>query len=277
MKVRLAAPAKINLHLEILGQRADGYHELETVFQCLDLHDEVQVELTGGGGIALACDDNDLPHGPNNLAWRAASEVQAVRPRCGRILIDLRKRIPVGAGLGGGSSDAAAVLRALQRLLPTPLPAEEVEAIAAKLGSDVAFFLRGGTAHALGRGEQVTPLDDLPQIPVTVLKPPVPLATPEVYGALNPTDRGPRQPLGVDKWKARLRQAPVPLFNRMTEAACRLQPAVGELLAWLGQKKVPHLMSGSGSACFALAHLEPPAGIQVWNTHFRPRARLDAI
>ena len=276
--LRLAAPATINLHLEILGRRADGFHALETVFQTIDLHDIVGVARAAGTGIELDCSDRSLPGDAGNLAWRAAAAVQARRPHLGRVLITLDKRLPAGAGLGGGSSDAATVLRALQRLLPDPLPADELAAIAAELGSDVPFFLVGGTAHALGRGELLTPLPDLPRLPVTILKPAHDLPTPAVYRALTDDERGPRAARGAAWWRETLSRAPAPVLeNRLTAPALRLEPQVGELLGWLAQTGVPHLLSGSGSACFALAHLDPPPGVRGWKTFTRARARLEAL
>ena len=276
--LRLAAPAKINLHLEILGRREDGFHALETVFQTIDLHDLVGVGRAAGVGIDLTCSDRTLPVDAGNLAWRAAAAVQAARPDLGRVVIALDKRLPAGAGLGGGSSDAAAVLRALQRLLPDPLPAAQLATIAADLGSDVPFFLLGGTAHALGRGEVLTPLPDLPRLPVTILKPVSDLPTPAVYRALTDEERGPRQARGPQWWSETLARAQAPgLENRLTGPALRLEPQVRDLLGWLARSGVPHLLSGSGSACFALAHLDAPAGVRGWKTFTRARARLDAL
>lgn len=276
--LRLAAPAKINLHLEILGRRDDGFHALETVFQTIDLHDIVGVGRAVGAGIDLTCSDRTLPLDAGNLAWRAAAAVQAARPHLGRVVITLDKRLPAGAGLGGGSSDAAAVLRALQRLLPDPLPVAQLATIAADLGSDVPFFLLGGTAHALGRGELLTPLPDLPRLPVTILKPIHDLPTPAVYRALTDEERGPRQARGAEWWRETLArmQAPV-LENRLTGPARLLEPQVRDLLGWLARSGVPHLLSGSGSACFALAHLDAPPGVRGWKTFTRAQARLDAL
>ncbi len=273
----VSAPAKVNLHLEILGRRGDGFHALETVFQTLELADEVTVELSSGAGITLSCDDPTLPTDAGNLAWRAAAAFARRCPVVGRCHVHLRKRVPAGAGLGGGSSDAAAVLRVLAGLVPAP-PAAELCAIAAELGSDVPFFLTGGTAHALGRGEIVTALPDLPRLPLTVLKPPPPLPTPAVYAALSDEERGPRPALGVEHFRARCAAGEVgPLHNRLDRSARRLEPQVDRLLAWLAERGAPALLSGSGSACFVLAHVDPPPGVQAWRTWTRPRARLDTI
>ncbi|MBA3685012.1 MAG: 4-(cytidine 5'-diphospho)-2-C-methyl-D-erythritol kinase [Planctomycetes bacterium] len=275
--VRLAAPAKINLHLEVLGRRDDGFHAIETVFQTIDLHDEVVVRLVAQAGITLTVAGADLPADATNLAWRAADAWLGRRPGTG-IAIELIKRIPAGAGLGGGSSDAAAVLRALQSLAEHPLPPAELAELAAGLGSDVPFFLIGGTAHAVGRGEQLTPLPDLPAVALTILRPAAECPTPAVYRGLNEDERGPRDARGAAWWACRLvEDLPSCLHNRLTGPASRLSAPVADLLAWLVRSGVPHLMSGSGSTCFALAHLDPPPGVRAWRTGFRPRARLDAL
>ena len=271
--MRISAPAKINLHLEVLGLRPDGFHALETVFQTVTLADSLDVRLVPGSGIGLICSDPTLPADARNLAWRAAAAIQGRRPDCGRIELQLTKRIPHGAGLGGGSSDAASVLLAVNRLVAEPLPVAELAEIALQLGSDVPFFLLGGTAHATGRGEILTPLPALPPTPVTILMPAVSLPTPAVFKALTAAERGPRQARGA-AWAAV--QTPVGLLqNRLTGAAERLAPAVGELLDWLTQQGVPHLMSGSGAACFALAELAEatlPPGVTAYRTRTGPGA-----
>lgn len=276
--IRLAAPAKLNLYLECLGRRPDGYHELETIFQAIEMHDTVAVSLEPGHGITLTCTDARLPTGADNLAWRAAEVVAQRRPLALRVHIVLDKRIPTGAGLGGGSSNAAAVLRALQRLLPDPLTPEELAAAALQLGSDVPFFLTGGTAHALGRGEQLTPMADLPRLAITIIKPARECSTPAVYRAMTDAERGPRQPRGAAFWVQQLIHDPTPpLENRLAPAATRVEPQVGDVLTWLRLAGVPHQVSGSGSACFAFGHLEVPPMWRSWHTWTRPRARLDAL
>jgi 4-diphosphocytidyl-2-C-methyl-D-erythritol kinase len=276
MRITLAAPAKLNLHLEVLARRPDGFHELETVFQALALADEVEVELRpGAAGIALRCDDPGIPAGRANLAWRAAEAFCADGVGDGiGIAIALAKRIPHGAGLGGGSSDAATVLRALARLLPGRRTPADLQALAARLGSDVPFFLRGGLQLGHGRGEVLEPLPDLPPRPVTVLMPEaVTLPTPAVFAALTDDERGPRPPRGGAWFRQALAAdggVVALLHNRLTAPAVRLCPAVGVLLRWLGTRGVPHLMSGSGAACFALGHLDPPPGVRAWRTRSLP-------
>jgi 4-diphosphocytidyl-2-C-methyl-D-erythritol kinase len=278
-RLALAAPAKLNLHLEILARREDGFHELETVFQALELHDRVEVGLTpGADGVTLSCSDPSLPTDQRNLAWRAAAAVLSARPGLGRVTIALEKRLPHGAGLGGGSSDAAAVLRALAGLDPS-VAALDLAAIAAAIGSDVPFFLLGGTAHALGRGERLVPLPDAPARAVTVLMPAAELPTPAVYRELSDAERGPRQARGAGWWADRFAHGELEphLFNRLAAPARRLCAPAAALLDHLALLGVPHLLSGSGAACVAFAEVQPPPGVRAWRTAFRPRARLDAL
>ena len=273
--IRLPAYAKLNLFLEILGRRADGFHDIETVFQTIDLHDDVTVELTARPGISLACDDATLPCDATNLAWRAAAAYQTANPAIGGLAISLLKRIPAGAGLGGGSADAAAVLRACDRMAERPLGAERLEAIGATLGSDISFLVRGGTAHATGRGEVLTRLPDAPGLELTLLMPEgAHCATPAVYRALDDAERGPRQARGAAWFAGRIADPPSWLGNRLTGPACRVCPAVGTLLEHLAGLGVPHLMTGSGAACFACAAVEPPPGVRAWRTRLVPQASL---
>ena len=273
--ITLAAPAKINLYLEVLGRRSDGFHEIETVFQTLELADTITVAQTGAG-IVLACSDPSLPCDAGNLAFRAAAAYLERRPVLGGFRVEVLKRIPHGAGLGGGSSDAAAVLRACAALDPEPLSPTDLATLALGLGSDVPVFLVGGTAHGTGRGEVLTPMADAPARTVTVLMPEASLPTPSVFKALTEVERGPRKPLGADRIAAAI--ADGVLHNRLTAPACRLCPAVADLLAWLARLGVPHLMSGSGSACFALGPVpQPPPGIRPFATRSRSRSQLNAM
>lgn len=180
--LRLRAPAKINLSLRILGRRPDGYHELRTVFQSISLCDHLKISFTPGGrrGVFLDCDVPELNH-PSNLAYRAADELLAAGNWRGSVAIRLEKKIPSGAGLGGGSSDAGAVLRALARVLKPVPPRNLLFEVAAKLGSDIPYFLVGGRAIAVGRGEEVYPLPDGPRKWGLVAAPNVQVSTPEAY------------------------------------------------------------------------------------------------
>ncbi|MBA3700822.1 MAG: 4-(cytidine 5'-diphospho)-2-C-methyl-D-erythritol kinase [Planctomycetes bacterium] len=271
----IRAYAKLNLHLDVLGRRADGYHRLETIFQTIGLHDEIILERDPTGqGISLTCDQLGVPADATNLVWRAAAAFIAGREaQAGGLALHLRKGVPHGAGLGGGSSDAAATLRLLAHLLPGWHDASSLHLLAAKLGSDVPFFLVGGTALGEERGEVLTPLADAPPMPVTVLMPAAHLLTPAVFAALTTEERGPRAGRGVAWWRQQMTAEMWPqiLHNRLTAAAVRLCPAVGTLLAHLHGQGVPCLMSGSGAACFALAACTPPSGVSAWPTTFISR------
>ena len=183
--MKILAFAKINLTLEVLSRRGDGYHEVRTIFQTLDLADVV--EVLPGPALRVECDDTAL-RGQANLVWQAAEKLAErgnVKPHAE---INVEKHIPAGMGLGGGSSDAASALVALNHLWDLKLPTEELADVAAELGSDVSFFLWGGTALAQGRGEQVTPLPALASLPVTLVCPnnTVPNKTSTLYSCLRP-------------------------------------------------------------------------------------------
>ena len=180
-----SAPAKINLGLRILERRSDGYHELRTVFQTISLADRLTVGYTrrGKGQVSLDCDIPEFA-GSDNLAARAARTLLDAGKYPGRVRITLEKRIPAGAGLGGGSSDAAAVLSAL-RLLLRPQPSTQLlYEIAARIGSDAPFFLLGGTAVGIGRGEEIYPLPDPPRRWLLLLVPESRISTPDAYRRL---------------------------------------------------------------------------------------------
>lgn len=176
------APAKVNLALKILDRRPDGFHELRTIFQTISLADRLFVSYTprGPAAVKLTCDEPELA-GVGNLAARAAEALLHSGPWKGRVSIDLRKKIPVGAGLGGGSSDAGAVLLALRRLLKPAPPGPILWEVAAQLGSDVPFFLLGGTAVGVSRGEEAYPLPDRPREWMLILAPNIRISTPEAY------------------------------------------------------------------------------------------------
>jgi 4-diphosphocytidyl-2-C-methyl-D-erythritol kinase len=166
--LEVLAYAKLNLALEVLGRRSDGYHEVSTILQTIDLAD--RLTFHPATDLSLQCDDPAL-NGQDNLVWQAAEILAKSRNIQPRVHIHLEKHIPVAMGLGGGSSDAAATLVALDQLWQLNLSEDELSECAASLGSDVAFFLSGGTALASGRGELITPIHPLPSSPVTLICP----------------------------------------------------------------------------------------------------------
>ena len=190
-RVVVRARAKINLDLRVLGRRDDGYHELRTIFQTLEWHDTVTVSRAPRP-LEIAGDASKMPLDRSNLAWRAAAALWRASGRRGQpagARIHIIKRIPARAGLGGGSADAAATIVALNRLWSLGLTRAALAPIAAGLGADVPFFLIGGTALGLGRGDEIYPLPDLSPRPVVVAWPEAGVSTAEAYGWL-PVRRG---------------------------------------------------------------------------------------
>lgn len=184
-RVQLPAFAKINSCLHVLGRRGDGYHELRTVFQTIGLHDTLEFSPLRGGGVVLECDDPALPLGRENLVWRAAAAARRALGLRAGIHVRLEKRIPVARGLGGGSSDAAAAILGVERLAGRSLPADARMRIAAALGSDVPFFLYGGRALGVGRGEEVYPIPDSGKTAVVIVSPAgIAVSTRDAYGWL---------------------------------------------------------------------------------------------
>lgn len=183
--LRLPAFAKINECLYVLGRRADGYHELRTIFQTIGLHDTLEMSLVRGAANEFEYDDPALPAGRENLVWRAVAAARAaLRLRSG-VRVRLEKRIPVGRGLGGGSSDAAVALAGVERLARRTLAPPERLRIAGELGSDVPFFLCGGRAIGVGRGEEIYPLPDGPKRFVLLVSPAeIAVNTRQAYGWL---------------------------------------------------------------------------------------------
>ena len=183
--VKTLARAKINLFLSVGPRREDGYHEIRSVMQALELSDELYFRRTDGSGgrVALRCSDENLPAGEDNLAWRAieifAGETGVMDE--GGIEVFINKRIPVGAGLAGGSADAAAALLAMNHIWELEMSPAEIESMAARVGSDVPFCLRGGTAMVTGRGEKVEPLEPLPPFQVVVASTGESVSTADVY------------------------------------------------------------------------------------------------
>src|SRR5687768_14075435 len=185
--ITLRAFAKINLSLRVSSVRPDGFHDVRTILQAIDLFDRVKCEALRGP-FQIRCDMPGVPTDRTNLVWKAAQLLWEAGERSGEprnTVVTLQKNIPMKAGLGGGSSNAAAALLALRRLWKLRVPDEQIHALAAKLGSDVPFFLVGGTALGLGRGEEVYPLENLPRYRVVLVIPPFGVATNEAYAWLD--------------------------------------------------------------------------------------------
>lgn len=184
--ITVTAPAKLNLTLDVLGRREDGYHEMKMVMQSVSLTDRITLTTREGKGICLSTNLGFLPLDEHNLAVAAARTLQqATGAEWGELTIKLEKRIPVCAGMAGGSSDAAAVLRGLNQLCGLGLSLQELAEIGERVGSDVPYCVLGGTALAQGRGEVISPLPSLPECYVVLAKPGFPISTPELFARLD--------------------------------------------------------------------------------------------
>jgi 4-diphosphocytidyl-2-C-methyl-D-erythritol kinase len=248
------APAKVNLFLEVLARRPDGYHEIATLLVAVSLYDTLVFKEDSSGAIRLHCDMAGLSTGPDNLVCKAA-ELLRRRTGCARGAdIRLTKRIPLAAGLAGGSTDCAAALAGLNRLWRLGLDREELARLGGELGSDVPFFFHTPAAWCTGRGEVVTPLALGRPLDFVIAKPAVGLSTAEVYRGVTVPDR----PETGDEIRRAVAAGDVEemgrrLFNRLQEAAERLRPEIAAGLAELRvQRPAGLMMSGSGTSLFAL-------------------------
>jgi 4-diphosphocytidyl-2-C-methyl-D-erythritol kinase len=259
---RLRAPAKVNLGLRILARRPDGYHELESLFAVLDLADLLTLEIARAEApsvtLRLEPSGTGAPADASNLAVRAADLFLAETELPLRVEIALEKRSPVAAGLGGGSSDAGAVLRALDSFAPEALPPERLSKLALRLGADVPFFLDPRAAWVRGVGERIEPVGGMPELPLVLASPGEPLSTREVfrvYDVLHPDARRPAGAPPADL--SRLLADPVALtallHNDLEAAALRLCPAIRRLREELMARGALAVgMSGSGPTLFGV-------------------------
>jgi 4-diphosphocytidyl-2-C-methyl-D-erythritol kinase len=249
---RVRSFAKINLALAILGRRPDGFHEIQTIFQTIDLSDELEFEHSSR--LELHCEG--LPELPveENLVWRAAMLLSAALSREPQARITLRKRIPAGAGLGGGSSNAAVALLGLLRLWNAQFPGPDLFEIAASLGSDVTYFLRGGTALGVGRGERLRPLPELHSRHLTVIYPGVHISTAEAYRSHNLGLTSATEDHRIQGFCGQLQDKNCLLtgiFNDFEASILPAYPAVSEAKNFLkAHGAAAALLSGSGSSVF---------------------------
>ncbi|OUC12579.1 MAG: 4-(cytidine 5'-diphospho)-2-C-methyl-D-erythritol kinase [Alkalinema sp. CACIAM 70d] len=300
----LIAPAKINLYLGIVGSRADGFHELVMVLQSIGLADTVTVQEIRGQDIQITCDQPDVPVDETNLAWKAADLMRRNFPEAaakhGGVAIAIQKRIPMGAGLAGGSADCAAVLVGIDLLWNLGLTQSELQDLAAMLGSDIPFCVSGGTAIATGRGEVLDPLPDLDNIYVVLAKyRDLPVSTPWAYKTFraNFGHTYPESPEALDGRKRAMQSGEMMqaiahkdakaigrlLYNDLEKVVLPEYPQVQALrdrfaeIGCLGT-----MMSGSGSTVFALAESQeaaeticskmrsmvPDEDLELWVTQF---------
>lgn len=246
--MKLSAPAKVNLHLRILHRREDGFHDLDTLMVPLSLADDITVEISIGRTVRVSCDQEGVPLGKDNLATRAAQLFSRDTGHQFGAEIGITKRIPMGAGLGGGSSNAASVLIALDALFETRLGPEGLEKLAAQIGSDVAFFIRNTPAWCRGRGELITPFAMPESLPLLLVRPPFGVETPWAYQhwataqSVDPALEA-EQSLG---WVNIVNSLERPVFEKYL-----LLPTLKKWLLAQPETRVA-AMSGSGSTMFAV-------------------------
>ena len=251
------APAKVNLTLRVLGRRVDGFHEIETLMAPITLADRLEINLRTDQSIRLTCSDPSVPSDASNLGHRAAVAFAEHTGMKFGVDIHIEKNIPHGAGLGGGSSDAAAVLVALDRLLATKMPTEELERVAATIGSDIPFFIRSQPAICRGRGEIIEPFEGLPPADILLVKPPFPIPTPWAYQAWANSEKPSATFQQFHGFNSLVNDLEAPVFSKyiilpVLKSALRAHPGVSAAM-----------MSGSGSTIFAILR-DSAEGIEEW-------------
>jgi 4-diphosphocytidyl-2-C-methyl-D-erythritol kinase len=255
MKITLKAPAKINLFLELKNKRKDNYHNLETIMQTVSLYDEISFE-SSDNGIFLESDNNNLPTDSTNIVYKAAKVFYDHFKIDKGVEIYLKKIIPIGAGLGGGSSDAAATLSALVKLYNVNIRKEELEEMATNLGADVAFFLTGGTALCKGIGNIVTPLKSIKNLNLVLVNPGFGVNTAGIYKKVRfPLTNGGkinRIALHINNGSFDKKEAFSSCFNRLENFVLADYPEIAKIKNILRGAGCVSLMSGSGATVFGL-------------------------
>ena len=253
-RIELSAAAKVNLALEVLGRRADGYHEIASVMQGVELSDRIVLEDVAS--LELRTTAPGVPTDASNLALRAAVILREVAGLDRGVRITLDKRIPVAAGLGGGSTDAAAVLLGLNRLWGLRWPIARLTEVAVRLGMDVPFFLRGGAGFATGRGETLDRMRGM-ALALVLVNPRYASSTAEAYGRLTPavyTDGGRARAMAAALRTKRVERVAGNLYNALEAAVAPVQPEIGRMkAALLAAGALGALMSGSGPTVFGIA------------------------
>lgn len=243
--LELGAPAKLNLFLEVCGKREDGYHEIDSVFAEIDLHD--RLKIAAADEISLSVTGVPVPADEANLAWRAAAILGV------GAAIEIDKQIPVGGGLGGGSSNAAVVLLALDQIYQLGLSDDDLLDLATDLGADVPFFLQGGLARCRGIGDDVEAIANPPKTSFLVVIPPFSTSTADVFRGVPPLTETPEEAtVFLSKYCGGSDSGPAPYFNRLQMVAEGLDPRLKQVRAMVEERfERPFCMSGSGSSYFA--------------------------
>ena len=247
----LCAPAKINYLLDVIGKRADGYHDLRMIMQRVNLCDEITLTLTNTPGISVICNSSGAPNGPNNIAWKAAQALLDIAESDNGVNIVITKNIPVAAGLGGGSSDAATVLLGLNELLKLGLTDQQLMETGRKLGADVPFFIFRKTALAEGIGEKLTYLPDMPKCWIVLINPGVHVSTAWVYRSLQLTNKGELN--SIPKFFKSIEDVVAILSNDLESVTIQAFQVIAKIKECLMDSgAIGSMMSGSGPTVFGV-------------------------
>ncbi|MBQ9914986.1 MAG: 4-(cytidine 5'-diphospho)-2-C-methyl-D-erythritol kinase [Clostridia bacterium] len=261
MKLTMTAKAKINLTLKVLGRRENGYHDIQSIMQLLEFGDEVSVEWQNTPGIRVTCSQKDLPTDENNIAYRAAELMQKTYGISGGFQIHLEKKIPVAAGLAGGSTNAAAVMHLINRLCKLQLSFSELASLGLTLGADVPFCLYGKPALAEGIGEILSPASGLLDCYVVLANPGIGVSTGAIYKAIDEASVAPKtdtKKLLAALAQGDLAEAFLHMENMMEPVAESFCPEIREILSAIKKTGADHvMMSGSGATCFGI-YLKKP-------------------
>ncbi len=276
-EIQVRAYAKINLYLDVVSKRPDGYHNLETLFHSIQLHDDVIIRTRDTSGVQVHCEHPAVPCDSRNLAHRAAALLTDTVGDLGGVTIEIRKRIPVAAGLAGGSANAAAVLHGMNELFRLGLEKETLMALGTRLGADVPFCLQGGAAFGRGIGDRLTPLPALVDVPLVLLNPGVSLSTASVFQKLNfSLTTGEKSGIIINACLAESDLAGIGknLYNRLEDVVFSEYPEFGALKAEVSTQPgvFGALMSGSGATVFAVT--ADRAAARRCESHFKNRVHF---
>ena len=248
------APAKINLSLDVVSKRENGYHNIESVFQTISLYDIIEVEVSHGNNISIFSDNADIPKDKKNIMWKCAEKILDYAGVKADIKINIQKNIPSQAGLGGGSSDGAVILKALNKMLDLKLDDKKLCEIGSHIGADIPFFINGGTAYVTGIGEIIEPLEHLKDIPLVIAKGSDGISTPEAYRKIDLLKNRPLINTSelIKGVKSKSVKAISKNCGNIFEAVSPIEDIQNIKNIMLGNSAECALMSGSGSAVFGL-------------------------
>ncbi len=258
-KIQIYSPAKINLYLDVISKRDDGYHNLEMIMQKIALFDTLTIEKAQG--ISITCNDEKIPTDSRNIVYKATELIAGDYPQVSGARIHIEKQIPSEAGLAGGSSNGASAIIALSHIYNLNLTREEMCHYGEKLGSDVNFFFFGPTCHVSGRGEIIKELPSLPALPIVLLKPEAGLSAGEVYKNLNlqnqVVNENQKKPVDIEKILESVACEDIPfilnnLYNKLEESSFKLNSDLEKIKNEMIKENPYSLMSGSGTTFFSL-------------------------